>query len=111
MAVTRRELLKSAAALGAVGALSHTLPRVAHAQTTQKKELVVAQGGDISKLDPQMSTGQPEGRIYMALYEGLTEYDPKTMKAIPAIAPASRNARPMIRPLGYSSTTEVPSLL
>jgi oligopeptide transport system substrate-binding protein len=43
-------------------------------------------GDEPATLDPQMSTGQPEGRIYMALYEGLTEYDPKTMKAIPAIA-------------------------
>src|SRR5207249_1434356 len=37
-------------------------------------------------LDPQKSTGQPEARILMSLYEGLVEYDPKTMDPIPAIA-------------------------
>jgi len=33
-----------------------------------------------------VSTGQPEARIYMALYEGLTEYHPVTGEAMPAIA-------------------------
>src|ERR1044072_6545409 len=31
-------------------------------------------------------SGQPEGRIYMALFESLCEFDPKTMDPIPAIA-------------------------
>src|SRR5262252_1092409 len=53
MALTRRELLKSVAALGAAGTLSPALPRRAQAQTTTpKKDLVVAQGGDISRFDP-----------------------------------------------------------
>jgi oligopeptide transport system substrate-binding protein len=43
-------------------------------------------GDEPESLDPQVSTGQPEGRIYMALYEGLTEYDPKTTEAIPGVA-------------------------
>ena len=30
-------------------------------------------GDEPESLDPQMSSGQPEGRIYMALYEGLVE--------------------------------------
>src|SRR6185436_20146653 len=46
--VTRRELLKSAAVLGTAATLSPALGRPAHAQTTQKQELVVAQSGDIS---------------------------------------------------------------
>src|SRR5262245_32681763 len=49
MDLTRRELLKGAAALGAAGAVSGGLAGPGHAQTTQKKELVLAQGGDISK--------------------------------------------------------------
>jgi len=52
MSVTRRDVLKGAAALGVAGALPQALPRVAQAQTTQKRELVVAQGGDIAKFDP-----------------------------------------------------------
>ena len=43
-------------------------------------------GAEPASLDPQMSTGQPEARIYMALYDGLVEYDPKDQRAIPAIA-------------------------
>src|SRR5512139_2978783 len=43
-------------------------------------------GGEPESLDPQIGTGQPEARIYVGLYEGLTEYDPKTGVAIPALA-------------------------
>jgi len=43
-------------------------------------------GSEPESLDPQMSSGQPEARIYMALFDGLTEYHPKTMEPIPAIA-------------------------
>ena len=43
-------------------------------------------GSEPESLDPAFGTGQPEARIYMALYEGLLEYDPKTMDPIPAIA-------------------------
>lgn len=43
-------------------------------------------GDEPESLDPQKSTGQPESRIFMALYEGLVEYDPKTLDPIPAIA-------------------------
>src|SRR5688572_19728062 len=43
-------------------------------------------GSEPSSLDPQVGTGQPESRIHMALFEGLTEYDPKTSQPIPAIA-------------------------
>src|SRR5947209_14283178 len=42
-------------------------------------------GSEPESLDPQMSSGQPEARIDMALYEGLAKYHPKTMEAIPAI--------------------------
>jgi oligopeptide transport system substrate-binding protein len=43
-------------------------------------------GSEPESLDPQFVTGQPEARIMMAIYEGLVEYHPKTMEAIPAIA-------------------------
>ncbi len=45
-------------------------------------------GSEPESLDPQQGSGQPEARIYMALYEGLTEYDPKTMLPLPALANA-----------------------
>src|SRR5262249_13327346 len=43
-------------------------------------------GDEPESLDPQISSGQPEARIYMALYEGAVEYDPKTSLPIPAMA-------------------------
>lgn len=43
-------------------------------------------GSEVESLDPQLGTGQPDTRIYMALYEGLVEYGPKTTLPIPAIA-------------------------
>lgn len=43
-------------------------------------------GSEPESLDPAISDGQPEARIYMALYEGLVEYDPKTTTPIPALA-------------------------
>ncbi|MDT7809438.1 MAG: oligopeptide transport system substrate-binding protein [Acidobacteriota bacterium] len=43
-------------------------------------------GSEPESLDPQMSSGQPEARLDIALYEGLVEYHPKTMEAIPGIA-------------------------
>ena len=43
-------------------------------------------GDEPESIDPPVSSGQPEARIYMALYEGLVEYNPKTLEPIPAIA-------------------------
>jgi len=43
-------------------------------------------GDEPQSLDPPMSLGQPEARIYMALYDGLVEYDPKTLSPIPSLA-------------------------
>jgi oligopeptide transport system substrate-binding protein len=43
-------------------------------------------GPEPESLDPQVGTLQPEQRIYLALYEGLVEYDPQTLEPIPAIA-------------------------
>jgi peptide/nickel transport system substrate-binding protein len=76
MEVTRRELLKGAAALGAAGALSQALPGSAQAQTTQKKELVVAQGGDISKFDPHFSTSSNDIRWSFNIFDNLTSRHP-----------------------------------
>jgi oligopeptide transport system substrate-binding protein len=43
-------------------------------------------GDEPESLDPAISNGQPEARIYMALYQGLVEYHPKTMEPEPALA-------------------------
>jgi ABC-type oligopeptide transport system substrate-binding subunit len=43
-------------------------------------------GEEPESLDPAIGNGQPEARLYMALYDGLVEYDPKTLAPIPALA-------------------------
>lgn len=43
-------------------------------------------GDEPASLDPAIGNGQPEARLYMALYEGLVEYHPKTLAPIPALA-------------------------
>src|SRR3989475_2357061 len=76
MNVTRRELLKGAAALGMAGALPGAMPTSAQAQTTQKRELVVAQGGDIAKFDPHFSTASNEIRWSFNVFDNLTSRHP-----------------------------------
>src|SRR3989442_5436655 len=74
--VTRRELLKGAAALGAAATLPGALTRAAGAQTTQKRELIVAQGGDISKFDPHFSTSSNDIRVSFNLFDNLVSRRP-----------------------------------
>jgi len=76
MDVTRRDLLKGGAALGVAGALAQALPHTAQAQTTQKKELVTAQGGDIAKFDPHFSTSSNDIRVSFNLFDNLTSRHP-----------------------------------
>src|SRR4029450_6912142 len=66
----RRELLRGAVALGAAGVLPAGRP--AFAQTTAKRELVVAQGGDISKFDPHFSTSSNDIRWSFNIFDNLT---------------------------------------
>jgi len=68
--IARRDLLKGAAALGVAGTLPATRP--ASAQITQKRELVVAQGGDISKFDPHFSTSSNDIRVSFNIFDNLT---------------------------------------
>lgn len=57
-------------------------------RTTPPEQNVVRYitGDEPATLDPHKSTGQPEARIYMALYEGLVEYDAKDLRPRPALA-------------------------
>jgi ABC-type oligopeptide transport system substrate-binding subunit len=43
-------------------------------------------GDEPQSLDPPMSLGQGEARIYMALYDGLVEYNPKNLRPMPSLA-------------------------
>ncbi|HET8530415.1 MAG TPA: ABC transporter substrate-binding protein [Methylomirabilota bacterium] len=76
MELTRRDLLKGAAALGAAAAVPLTAGGQAVAQTTQKKELVTAQSGDISKFDPHFSTSSNDIRVSFNVFDNLTSRHP-----------------------------------
>jgi peptide/nickel transport system substrate-binding protein len=83
--VTRRELLTGAAALGAAKTLPAALPRSAGAQTKEKRELVVAQGGDVSKFDPHFSTSSNDVRVSFNIFDNLVSRHPDG-KLYPALA-------------------------
>ncbi|MBP7376029.1 MAG: peptide ABC transporter substrate-binding protein [Pyrinomonadaceae bacterium] len=57
-------------------------------KTTPPSENVLryVSGSEPETLDPQLPDGQPEARIFLALYEGLVEYGPKDQQPVPSIA-------------------------
>src|SRR5262245_40351933 len=79
----RRDVLKIAAA-GAAAAVPG-VPHSAQAQTTQKRELVVAQGADIAALDPHLSTSSNDIRISFNIFDNLTSRRPDG-KLVPGLA-------------------------
>jgi peptide/nickel transport system substrate-binding protein len=95
---TRREFLRRAGMLGVGVAGAGTLldaagPRGAAGQTTQKRELVVAQGGDVSRLDPHMSTSSNDIRVTFNLFDNLTNRHPDGTLA-PGLATEWKNTAP-----------------
>lgn len=41
---------------------------------------------EIKTVDPALVTGQPEGRVVWAIFEGLTSYHPETLEPLPGVA-------------------------
>jgi peptide/nickel transport system substrate-binding protein len=75
-ALPRREFLRGAALLGlgatAAGALMDAAaPRGTAAQTTQKRDVIFAQAGDISKFDPHLSTSANDIRVTFNIFDTL----------------------------------------
>src|SRR6476620_3473388 len=85
MELTRRDLLKGAAALGAAAAGPLTAGSPALAQTTQKKEFVTAQSGDVSKFDPHFSTSSNDVRVSFNIFDNLVSRHPDG-KLYPSLA-------------------------
>jgi len=95
MELTRRQLLKGGTALGMAGTLAHGLPRSAAAQSTQKRDLVVALGGDISKFDPHFggSASVHEIRVAFNIFDNLIARHPDG-KLYPGLATEWRRPDP-----------------
>ncbi len=52
----------------------------------EKADLVIMNGAEPESLDPTIVTGQPDGRVAGALFEGLTRFNPKNAKPVPGLA-------------------------
>lgn len=50
------------------------------------KPLIISNGAEPQSLDPSLIQGVPETNIYIALFEGLMRYDPKTGLGMPGLA-------------------------
>ena len=59
---------------------------------SQRADLVLLNGAEPETLDPALITGQPEGRVANALFEGLTSFDPAG-KPIPGVAESWKSCR------------------
>ncbi|HKY21390.1 MAG TPA: peptide ABC transporter substrate-binding protein [Vicinamibacterales bacterium] len=76
----------------AVALTSSCTTRAEHSRYFGKTEAPEGQvlryvsGSEPESLDPQVSSGQPEARLHLGLFDGLTEYHPETGQAIPALA-------------------------
>ncbi len=55
-------------------------------QRQERADLVIMNGAEPESLDPAIVTGQPDGRVAGALFEGLTRFNPKNAKPIPGLA-------------------------
>ena len=51
-----------------------------------RADLVILNGAEPESLDPHLVTGQADGRVVMALFEGLTRFDHETAQAAPGLA-------------------------
>src|SRR5947209_7972822 len=51
-----------------------------------RADIVILNGAEPESLDPAIVTGQPEMRVAVALFEGLTRFDPHTGQATPGLA-------------------------
>jgi len=56
------------------------------AEIRGKDTLVINNATEVQTLDPGLARGQPEHRVTLALFEGLTTYDPRTLNAVPGVA-------------------------
>ena len=75
--ITRRGFLVRATSLvGSLTAAEGLLARVTGAQTPNRRELVVAQSGDVSHLDPHLSTHVFEITVTLNLYDNLISRHP-----------------------------------
>ncbi len=71
-----------------LGALLALFVAAARHGRLERADFVFNNAAEITTLDPAAVSGIPEGRVMIALYEGLTVRDPKTSEPLPGVAEA-----------------------
>jgi peptide/nickel transport system substrate-binding protein len=92
--LSRRQFLQRAAVLlGSAAAAEGLLTRSARAQTTGKRDLVIAQGSDISTLDPHFSTAVHDTSVSFNIFDNLVSRH-RDDKLYPSLATAWKLTKP-----------------
>lgn len=78
--------LRLSRALGAGLLLGFWLAGSACSPHRERADLVIINGAEPESLDPHLVTGQADGRIALALFEGLTRFDPLTASPVSGLA-------------------------
>ncbi|RMG02040.1 MAG: peptide ABC transporter substrate-binding protein [Planctomycetota bacterium] len=52
----------------------------------ERADFTFCNGAEIKTVDPAIVTGQPEGRVIWAIFEGLCSWHPKTLEPVPGVA-------------------------
>jgi oligopeptide transport system substrate-binding protein len=55
-------------------------------QPLEPADFTFINGSEVQSVDPHIVTGQPEGRVMWALYEGLVRWDAEDLRPIPGVA-------------------------
>ena len=66
--------------------VSSASPYFGSVEPPEGQQLRYISGAEPESLDPPRSSGQPEARIHLALFDGLTEIHPQTSQAFPSMA-------------------------
>ena len=78
---------KNLIAVGVVFLIALALVGLTFSTTVEERaDYILINGTEPKTLDPAKATGQPEGRILEAIFEGLTFRDPKTLQPVPGAA-------------------------
>ena len=62
------------------------VPALSGCRPEPRADFVIHNGPEVETIDPQILTGQGDGRVAAALFEGLTRFDPRDGHAIPGLA-------------------------
>src|SRR5262245_710168 len=80
--------LRRVLALALVLPVAFALSALARRARIERADFVFNNGNEVTSLDPAAVSGQSEGRVVSALFEGLTVKHPETLAPLPGVAEA-----------------------